>query len=150
MIALEETTRLQGHHVAGDMEKQPVVMRGHDRDARAVLIKFPRTAGGVTEEEYLTTQIYIAERANACTEFVSRGRQETITAIFDFSSYDSSHSPPMKWQLSAIRTLQHLYPERLHKLVILEPPFWIRGLFRGIRPFLSGTTRHKIELVTDR
>ena len=28
---------------------------------------------GVTEDEYRMTQLYIAERANACTEFASRG-----------------------------------------------------------------------------
>jgi hypothetical protein len=136
--------------VADDMKKQPVFMRGHNRDSRAVLMKLSRQSGGGTEEEYLTTQLYVAERASACTEFVSRGRQESMVAIFDFSKYDSSHSPPMKWQLSAIKRLQHLYPERLHKLVILEPPFWMRGLFQGIRPFLSGATRHKIQLVSDR
>ena len=147
------STQQQLAVVAKDMKRQTVVMRGHDRDSRAVLIKYPRSTDGVTQEEYLTTQLYIAERANACTEFVSRGRHETLTAIFDFgASHGTSkkHNPPMSWQLSAIQTLQQLYPERLHKLVILEPPFWMRGVFSAIRPFLSGTTRHKIELVSDR
>jgi hypothetical protein len=145
-------------HIQQDMKQQPVVMK--KGESRTVLVKFPRQAtdDGTTEDAYLTTQLYIAERANACTEFassrVSGGNSsqdgERIVAIFDFGGYDSSHSPPLKWQLSAVRRVQHLYPERLQRLVILDAPFWMRGLFQAIRPFLSQATRQKIEMVSDR
>jgi hypothetical protein len=139
-------------HIQQDMRQQPVVMKKGE-SSRTVLVKFPRQAtddAGSTEDAYLTTQLYIAERANACTEFSSRGHDERIVAIFDFGGYDSSHSPPLKWQLSAVRRLQHLYPERLQRLVVLDAPFWMRGLFQAIRPFLSQATREKIQMVSDR
>jgi hypothetical protein len=122
-------------------------MRGHDRQFRAILIKSHRHAAATSEEEYLNTQLYIAERALACTEFLSRGTQETLLAVFDFSQQNSKTSPPMAWQISAIRTLQHLYPGRLGQLIVLEPPFLMRGLFASIRPFLSNVTRDKNQMV---
>jgi hypothetical protein len=137
-------------YVESDMAKQPVIMKGADGQSRAVLFKFPRRSGGTTEKEYLTTQLYIAERANAVIEYVSQGRQETMVAIFDFSEMRSGYSPNLQWQISAIRVVQLLYPERLHKLVLLEPPFWMRGLFISIRPFLSKATANKIQIISDR
>jgi hypothetical protein len=147
-------------HIQQDMRQQPVVMK--KKGDSVVLVKFPRQATdvGTTEDAYLMTQLYIAERANACIEFASSARrggggpatnEERIVAFFDFGSgYDSSHAPPLKWQLSAVRRLQHLYPERLERLIILEAPFWMRGLFQAIRPFLSQATRQKIQMVSDR
>jgi hypothetical protein len=144
------TAKTMRDHIQQDMKQQPVVMK--KGESRTVLVKFPRQAtdDGTTEDAYLTTQLYIAERANACTEFASRGQDERIVAIFDFGGYDSSHSPPLKWQLSAVRRVQHLYPERLQRLVVLDAPFWMRGLFQAIRPFLSQATRQKIQMVSDR
>lgn len=123
-------------------------MRGHDRQLRAILIKSHRDAAPTSEEEYLLTQLFIAERALACTEFLSRGTQETLVAVFDFSMQNSKTSPPVAWQISAMRTLQHLYPERLGQLIVLEPPFFMKGVFLGIRPFLSSVTRNKIQMVS--
>lgn len=136
--------------VWNDMRSQPVIMKGHDTERRAVLFKGSRLVGGGTEDEYLTSQLYVAERANACSEFVSLGLQEKMVAVFDFSSYQSGNAPPLQWQLSAIRTIQHLYPERLHKLILLEPPFWMRGVYLGIRSFLPKSTQQKIQLVKNR
>ena len=150
---MEETepfaTKLR-NSIYNDMTRQPVIMKGHDNKNRAILYKGPRLKSGVSEEEYLTTQLYVAERASACSEFVSLGQREKMVAVFDFSSSKSAHSPPMKWQLSAIRKVQHLYPERLHKLILLEPPFWMRGIFLSLRAFLPKSTQDKIQLVNDR
>ena len=38
--------------------------------------------------------------------------------------------------------------ERLGRLIVLDPPFWMRGIYHGIRPFLSQTTRDKIQMVS--
>jgi hypothetical protein len=137
-------------YVESDMARQPVIMKCADTRARAVMFKFPRRSDGTTEQEYLTTQFYIAERANAVIEYISQGRQEKMVAVFDFSNMRSSYSPNLQWQISAVRAVQLLYPERLYKLVILEPPFWMRGLFISIRPFLSKATASKIQIVSDR
>ena len=117
------------------------------------MVKFPRreVTGDVdspSEEAYVTTQLYIAERANACSEFLSDAG--TMTAIFDLSHQHRGASPPLSWQYKAIKLVQQLYPERLHQLIILEPPFWMRGVFSALKPFLSQQTRDKIQIVNSR
>jgi CRAL/TRIO domain len=156
-----------------DFSRQVVVMRGlslgvegtisrssdseQQQQQQPVLIKFPRHEGGTTEEEYIQTQIYIVERAVACTEFATRGRHEKVLVVMDggggggssgSGSSSASHAPPVSWQLTAIRRVQHLYPERLGRLIIVDAPFWMRGIYHSIRPFLPPSTRHKIQLVS--
>ena len=117
------------------------------------MVKGPRGSGGGekgTEDEYVASQLYIAERASACAEFVSQGRQEQMVAVFDFSSYKSNDSPPLQWQISAMQKVQHLYPERLHKLIVVEPPFWMRTLYHALRSFLPRETQEKIQMVNNR
>ena len=76
-----------------------------------VLVKFPRHEGGTTEKEYVLSQLYIAERAVACTEFATRGQVEKVIVVMDGAhNHSSQHTPPISWQLSAIKRLQQLYP----------------------------------------
>lgn len=152
MRAGEEVTpaqSLQRSLVSEDMQRQPVVMSGVDEFHRAVLLKSSRQEAGVTKEQYLTTQLYIAERAMACTEYASRGTQEKVVAVFDFGEA-SVGTPPLRWQIDTIRILQKLYPERLHKLVVLQPPFLVRNLFKAMKPILSKATTEKISVASDR
>ena len=44
------------------------------------MIKYPRTIGGATEESYVLSQIYMAERSTAVTEVLTRGRHERSVA----------------------------------------------------------------------
>jgi len=108
-------------------------------------------------KEYLTTQLYIVERANACSEFISRGRHEKMVAVFDFSTSSSDKSatrqhspPPIQWQVSAIRKVPSLYPERLYRLLLVEPPLWVRAIYHTLRRFLPTTTQEKIRIIADR
>ena len=152
-----KTAQQMRQYVQSDMTKQAIIMRkgpgGHNdnnHQPRPIMWKYPRRKGGTTESEYVMTQLFAAEKSNAVVEYMSKGKEQSIMAIFDFSSMSSKHSPALSWQITALQTIQHLYPERLQKLVVLEPPLWIRGLFISIKPFMSKTTSNKIQIVTDR
>jgi len=160
-----------------DLRRQPMAIRGHDRDYRALLIKMGRTAGpsssnrGGTDGDdddlsasstssteslspsdrelaYTLAQLYVVERASACAEYVSRGHQEELVAVFDFATYSSANSPPIKTIIHAATLLQHHYPERLKALVILDAPFWMRAVYFAVQPFLSDRTKKKIVMVS--
>ena len=115
-----------------DFHRQAVVMRGiyastsstsstssklagKQQTQQPVLVKFPRHEGGTTEQEYLLSQLYIAERAVACTEFATQGLEEKLVVIMDGSHHSSHHTPPLSWQLSAVRRVQQLYPYVFYK-----------------------------------
>jgi hypothetical protein len=134
--------------VESDLKRQYVVMRGQDRENRSVMIKFPRTKTGTTEDSYVMAQIYMAERSIAVTELLSLGTEERSLAVYDYNNFDSSNAPPFTIQTAAATLLQRIFPERLETLVMVEPPFWLRGVLSLLNPFLSGSITERIKLAS--
>lgn len=133
--------------VTNDMGKQMQILRGQDKDGRAVVIKVSRTHGGTTEYDYVTQQLFVAEKSAAVTEFVSKGHQDTVCAIFSMQNQNSSYTPSLAWQLSVIKLLQQIAPGRMGRVLILEASFMIRQIFNAIRPFLSVSLKESTFLV---
>ena len=147
--------------ILNDLENQIMVIRhggvGDDRHISSddnnnnnsksvVLLKMGRTSSATNPEAYVLCQFYFAERAFACMEALSKGRQEELQVVFDFRSYSSANSPPKALVRHAVTLLQQHYPERLKRLHILDPPFWMRALYGLLSVFLSAKTKEKIVL----
>ena len=126
-----------------DMTSQICVVRGHDTGNLAILTVFARTAEGASDVAFVCLMLYAMERATAATEFLSMGANEKIMVVLDFGSFDASVAPSWKAIKSVAKLLQHHYPERLRRLVILDPPFWIRALYKMVSPFLDPETKKK-------
>lgn len=125
-----------------------MVVRGHDRDLRAILFKGCRTESKNNEKAYTLAQIYLAERTIAATELLSKGKEEKLVLVFDFQAYDSAHSPPFGVLRDTVKLVQLLYPDRVKHIFILHPPFWMRGVYTMVYPFIATETREKVNLVT--
>lgn len=134
--------------VRSDMQQQYCVMRGHDRKNHSVMIKYPRTTTGTTEESYIIAQVYMADRSTAATEFLSLGTEERSVAVYDYNNFDRNNSPPFKMQAAAAVLLQKIFPERLQTLVMVEPHFWLRGVLKLLNPFLSETITERIKMAS--
>lgn len=106
--------------------KQKAYIRGRDKDGRALLIMHPRTRADTVEEDFIMAMVYLMERAIAFTEYDSQGSKEKISAVFDFASFNSSLAPSTEAIKRVVGILQTSYSERLQKLVIVDPPFWMR------------------------
>ena len=126
--------------------KQSFFVRGHDVDNRAVAIKMGRQSPETNHKAFLTAQLYVAERAIACSEFLSRGKQEKVLAVMDFENYSSSNAPPMLTLKESLTLFQSNYPERLKTAIITEPAFWMKGLYNLLYPLMSMDTREKIQM----
>jgi hypothetical protein len=131
-----------------DMEHQLQVLHGVDKEGRAVVVKMPRQTGGTTEQAYIRDQLYVSERSAAVTEYISRGQHDTVCAIFNMQNQNSNVTPPLAWQLHTIKLLQSLAPGRMEKVVVLDAPFLMRGLFSAMTPFLSASLKESTFLVT--
>lgn len=132
-----------------DLERQAMVVRGADDKGRVIVYKPPRMSSGDTAEDdeaFILTQIYTAERAIATNEYISRGKEEKLTVVFSFQDYSRKNSPPSSVILTLLKLLQRCYPERLQVLIIANPPFWIRGIYKLAYPFLSTETVEKLRL----
>ena len=131
-----------------ELGTQLTLVGGLDKDQRAVALRFSRTKADTNVEAYLVAQMYIAERATAATEFYSRGLHEKVVAIAEYKDYSSTNAPPMLSLREMIATLQQLYPERLFKMVMTDPPFWMRTLYNILYPLLAKKTTEKMVMTT--
>lgn len=135
--------------IRDDLERQTMVIRGVDDQGRVIVYKPPRTSSGddaEVDEAFLLTQIYTAERAMATNEFVSKGKIELLTVVFNFQDYSRKNTPPTSVMIKMLKLLQRCYPERLRILIIVNPPFWLRGIYNLIWPLLSTATAEKLSL----
>lgn len=131
-----------------DSGKQLQVLQGTDRDGRAVILRMPRHTGGTTEDAYLSQQLYVAERSAATNEFISMGKHDTVCAILNVQNQNSSVTPPLTWQHQTIKLSQLLFPGRVSKVIVVEPPFMVRQIFSAIKPFLSASLKESTFLVS--
>jgi CRAL/TRIO domain len=123
---------------------QTYCVRGHDREDRAVIFAYPRKVSGGDDESFVDTIVYTMERAVACSEYTSGGKQEKIVCVLDSRG---SASPSMKACKEAVNILQNHYPGRLKNLIILNPPFVLMTIYNMIKPFLDPDTRSKFIIV---
>jgi hypothetical protein len=131
-----------------DMKKQFHILRGQDKYGQAVMIKYPRREANTTEAAYVMSQIYMAERSTAATEFLTRARHERSIAVYNYLGFDRSMSPAFPMQIAAATQLQKMYPERLQTLVFVEPPFWLKAVLGVLNPFLSDAITERIQWAT--
>ena len=134
--------------IAKDLSTQPMAVCGMDPDRRAIVVKCSRTTSECDEEAYVLSHLYTAERAIAATEWASGGVEEKVVAMMDFADYGEGHRPPIQAIRRLIGEMQAVYPERLEKMLVLNPPFWMRALFGVVRVFLDKDVRNKVELVS--
>lgn len=150
----EEEEELCAHYeklIEADLRIQKMAVRGYDKQNRPIIVKFCREtkwSGEETSDEgFQWAQLYVAERAIAATELRSIGKSEQLTAIFDFSVYDSGNTPPVRVMVETIKVLQANYPERLGKALVLDAPFWMHALMKVVNPFLALKTREKLAVL---
>jgi CRAL/TRIO domain len=122
---------------------QSFVTRGHDRDLRSVIFASPRNAAG-DDDAFIDAVLFTIERAVACTEFQSMGRQDKMVAVMDCQG---STSPTLKACKAAVNILQQHYPGRLKNLIIMNLPYVLMGIYKLIKPFMDPRTAAKFVLV---
>jgi len=121
---------------------QTNVVRGHDKEGRAVFFALPRKKAGTPEGEqaFVDSLVYTIERTLACSEFRSVGRQDQLIVVLDTKS---GTCPPIKTLQAAIGILQKHYPGRLKGCVILNAPYVLRTGWKMLRPFVHPVTYQK-------
>jgi len=145
---IEEKRELFRSYLLHEFKIQKNVVRGEDRGGRAVALRFQRTAPTATTkpEAFAAVLYYTLERALACTEFLTRGREEKVCALADFDDFNSSNSPPVKCLKHAATIAQSVFPARLQNLTLVNPTFAQKSIFYLIRPLLSASTLSKLAL----
>ena len=175
MISLSDTesTLLRQYEqwIQSDLHIQTMGVRGFDRHGRPIIVRQSRqqpwqssrstennSSDSCRDEDLFTnvdmdqsfewSQLYMAERALAITEWHSGGRCHHISAFFDYTTYNSKNAPPVSVLVRLlVQVLQHHYPERLGRAVFVHAPFWMTALMTMINPLIATKTREKLVLV---
>ena len=121
------------------------VVRGHDREDRAIFFAFPRKTTRKSdnrseEDAFVDSILYTVERAVACSEFVSVGRQDQIVCVVNTKG---GSCPSFKTLQAAIGVMQRFYPARLKHCFVLHAPYLVTALFKMLKPFMDPVTASK-------
>lgn len=148
--AEHETIRQFETSIRAELRIQKMVVRGCDRQKRAIIIKLSRQGPWPTSDHdaarrsYEIAHCYFAERGLATSEYLTRGTLHEVMVVADFGDYDSAHSPPVGVIMAGLLGLQPHYPERLGKAVLLDAPLWLHGIVTLLKPLLSESTRSRL------
>jgi hypothetical protein len=134
--------------IVPDIAKQNAFVRGRDKEGLAIMTIKARTEIASEDEAFLNTQIYVMERALATTEALSMGKKEMIMVVLDFGDFTSSLAPPWNAITALSSILQHSYSCRLKRLLIIDPPFWMRTMYGFLKPFLELDTSQKFVMIS--
>jgi len=134
--------------IISETSKQPMIIRGYDKENRAILLKYRRSDPSVDKESMKNTHLHILERAIACTEQASNGKQEKIVMILNYDDFSRANTPPMSLAKELISIFERNYPEQLAYLVFVEPPFLARTIWSIIKKFIDPDTVQKIKFVS--
>lgn len=134
--------------IRDDLRRQKAYVYGHDKQGHAILIVRSREIIAANEEAFILALLYMMERAIATTESYTKGQQEKIMVVLDFGNFWSYMSPSLTSVKTVARTLQNRYTERLYKMVIIDPPFWMRTMYALVQPFLDPITMAKFIMAT--
>lgn len=129
-----------------DTANQEVVVLGRDTEGCAVLRLGERTCVKMDDEAFLTTQLYMVERALATTEANTEGSQDSMVVLLDATCFKSKCAPSRSTLKELVSILQNHYPQRLKRLVVLNAPVWLRSAYAVLSPFLDKRTRRKFQV----
>jgi len=129
-----------------DTASQPIVVHGRDKADCAILRIGERHCSKTDDQEFLTTQLYMVERALAATEANSMGCQDMMVVFLDAGCFQSKCAPSRTILKELISILQNHYPQRLKTLLVLDPPLWLRSMYAVLSPALDKRTRQKFQM----
>jgi len=134
---------IQREEIQEDMELAKMYMQGFDREQRPVVILRPgKDVDHGTIEHKVRFYVWVLEYS------IARMKEnvEQMTWLVDMNGYGVSASDAKKLSLAQalLTTLQDNYPERVGKMILVNPPWYFRVLFGLLRRILSQKTLDKI------
>jgi len=134
--------------LTSELSKQEAFVRGFDYQNRAIIVKKERTKTDADEESYVNTSLYMTERAIACTEYASRGKHDQVIVIEDYANYYQSNFPAISLMKESLGIIERNYPDAFAQIFLLDVPFYFRGIWYVLKPFLNPATVHRVQFVT--
>jgi len=124
------------------------VIQGYSKEGRALFLNFPRLETKWEAEYYIKGNIYMLERALACTERKTKGVKTKVVMFFDYNQYAMKNSPPPALIRGLLRDLRDHWPERLEHVVLVDTPIFFRAFWAIVKHFIDPVTKDLVQFVT--
>ncbi|KIV87601.1 hypothetical protein PV11_03135 [Exophiala sideris] len=121
------------------------VILGWDNNGRTCQYLRPSKQNTERSDRQIQHLVYMLERA---IDLMPAG-QETLALLINFAETKSGQGASVAQGRQTLNILQNHYPERLGRALVTNLPFYIRGFFSLITPFIDPLTREKIKFNED-
>jgi len=122
----------------GDKARTFVV--NYDREGRAQLYSTVRFYFPESREDLdglLGSHGYVFERALACTNRHSKGKQDMVNIILDFKGFvRKDHALPLFMAHEFLNKIKENFSERIHTIYIVDAPLIARVVIGMLKPFI--------------
>ena len=138
---------LTAEHISPENETGKQIVLGYDKDARVCHYLNPGRQNTDPSPRQVQHLVYMVERV---IDIMPPG-QETLALLINFkqSKSRSNTAPGIGLAREVLHILQHHYPERLGKALIINMPWIVTGFFKLITPFIDPHTREKLKFNED-
>eukprot|EP00525_Craspedostauros_australis_P007943 CAMPEP_0198112184 /NCGR_PEP_ID=MMETSP1442-20131203/4070_1 /TAXON_ID= /ORGANISM="Craspedostauros australis, Strain CCMP3328" /LENGTH=311 /DNA_ID=CAMNT_0043768877 /DNA_START=275 /DNA_END=1210 /DNA_ORIENTATION=+ len=129
------------------MDSGRVFVMGHDKCGRAIYTIYAARTKDFDQEWFIKESLYNFERAIAATERQSKGREQQITVIGNYTGFKSHHAAPMSLSNEFMEKLRQNYPGRVKRVYLLNTPTSFLFFWSLLKPFIGTETRKKVQFV---
>lgn len=120
---------------------------GFDIQGRPILVMRPRNENTTDFDGNIKHLVYQLERARAILQRTSGGLGK-LCMVIDYVGFTLRNAPPMKTSMATLNIVQNHYPETLGRAFFISPPFFFKGFWKVIYPFIDKDTKEKFCFVS--
>ena len=125
------------------------VIRGYTIDGQAMFQNFAKNDSNWDDREFfIKGNIYMLERALACTERNTDGEKDKVVAFYDYNGYGLKNTPPVMFAKELLFDLRDHWPERLQQVFMVDTPFVFRAFWMIIKHFIDPITKELVHFIT--
>ena len=124
------------------------IIQGYTKDGQALFINYARADTKWDAESYIKGNIYMLERALACTERKSNGANDKVVVFYDYNGYRLKNSPPPLIVKELLTILYEHWPERLNGVYVVDAPIIFRAFWAIIKHFIDPITKELVHFVS--
>lgn len=99
-------------------------------------------------EYYIKGNIFMFERALACTELKTDGKKDKVVLLYDYNGYGLKNSPPLMLVKELMFDFRDHWPERLQHVFVVDSPFIFRAFWAVIKHFIDPITKSFVQFIT--
>lgn len=133
-------------------KKARTFVLNYDNEGRAQLYSTARFCPPETRfdcDGLLGSHGYIFERALACTNRHSKGKQDMVNIILDFKGFiRKDHSQPIAIAHEFLNRIKESFSERIYRIYLVDAPLIARLVIGMLKPFITSFIGKDIIFVT--